>query len=165
MNESTKHILQETPSIGEGYTSGSSIVAHVSRKLSSLLLVELERVIKENSSLNLASWRALRGLSEIDSSSQKELVKFANIDQGQMSRALTDLEKKGFVSLQRSKEDKRSWRFSITTEGKSYYQQLSPLVDNFHQELTDSLTDSELETFVRLSARVADIVTEKYSDN
>ena len=155
MNELTKEILKNTPAIGSGYTEGTSLVAHISYKLSGLLLIELERLIKDNSDLNLASWRALRGLSKIDSSSQKDLVKFANLDQGQMSRALTHLESKGFVTSKRSEEDKRSRHFSITDEGKSYHQQLSPVIDSFHQTLTDALTESELETFVQLSAKVA----------
>ncbi|MEO9275202.1 MarR family transcriptional regulator [Marinomonas sp. 5E14-1] len=165
MNKPTQQILDDLPSIGGGYTPGTSLVTHISYKLSSLLLLELESLIKNNSSLNLASWRALRGLSTIESSSQKELVQFANVDQGQMSRALTDLEKKGFVISQRSKEDKRSWRFSITEEGQLYHTQLSPIVDSFHQELTNSLTASELETYVQLSAKVAAIVVNKRPEN
>jgi len=165
MNKSTQQVLESLPSIGGGYTPGTSLATHVSYKLSSLLLLELESLIKNNSNLNLASWRALRGLSTIESSSQKELVQFANVDQGQMSRALTDLEKKGLVISQRSKEDKRSWRFSITEEGQSYHATLSPIVDSFHQELTNSLTESELETYVRLSAKVAAIVVNKRLEN
>lgn len=163
MNKSIQTILQNTPSIGRGYTAGTSIVNHVSYKLSSLLLLELEGLIKNNSDLNLASWRALRGLSTFGSASQKELVKFANLDQGQMSRALTDLEKKGFVTSQRSLEDKRSWRFSITEDGLAYHEQLSPMIDTFHQGITNTLTESELETFVHLSAKVANRVKENDS--
>jgi DNA-binding MarR family transcriptional regulator len=155
MKKSIQDILESTPSIGGGYTTGTSLVTHVSHKLSNLFLLELERLIKNNSTLNLASWRALRGLSTIDCSSQKGLIQFANLDQGQMSRALTDLEKKGFVTSQRSQQDKRSWSFSITKEGLSYHDKLSPLIDRFHQELTVALTESEIETFVSLSAKVA----------
>ncbi|WOD08604.1 hypothetical protein [Marinomonas sp. GJ51-6] len=86
MNESIQSILQNTPSIGKGYTPGTSLATHVSYKLTNLFLVEIERLIKDNSDLNLASWRALRGLSTLDISSQKELVKYSSFDQGQMSR-------------------------------------------------------------------------------
>lgn len=158
MKDSIQTILDNTPSISAGFTPGTSLVSHISYKLSTLLLSELEQLIKQNSDLNIASWRALRGLATFNSASQKELVKFANVDQGQMSRALTFLEKKGFVQSQRSEQDKRSWCFSITDAGLEYHQQLSLLIDNFHQQLTDSLSESELETYIRLSAKVAKVV-------
>lgn len=165
MNESIQSILQNTPSIGKGYTPGTSLATHVSYKLTNLFLVEIERLIKDNSDLNLASWRALRGLSTLDISSQKELVKYSSFDQGQMSRALTSLEKQGFVSSQRSQEDRRSWHFAITAEGRAYHEKLSPLIDNFHQTLISALTEEELETFVRLNAKIATAITTQLSDN
>ncbi|TCS38802.1 MarR family winged helix-turn-helix transcriptional regulator [Reinekea marinisedimentorum] len=165
MNTSIQDILEKTPSIGRGHTPGTSVVTHVTNKLSNLLLSELECLIKNNSDLNLASWRALRGLSTFGSSSQKELVIFANVDQGQMSRALSDLEKKGFVTSQRSVHDKRTWSFSITKRGISYHKKLSVIIDNFHDELTAALTESELETFVSLSAKVAKAATKNHSNN
>lgn len=165
MNESIQQILEDTPSLSTGFTAGTSLVTHVSHKLSSLLLLELEFLIKNNSELNLASWRALRRVSTFENPSQKELVKFANVDQGQMSRALSDLEKKGFVISQQLEQDKRKRRFSITDSGKSYHQQLNLIIDDFHQELTSSLTESELETFIKLSANVAKTVTLKQAQN
>jgi len=160
MSKATKQIIESTVSIGAGFTEGTSIVTHITAKLSNLLLLELERLLKSNSELNLASWRALRGLTHFENASQKELVQFANVDQGQMSRALTFLEKKGFVRSQRSTKDKRSWCFSITQAGLTYHSTLSPIVDNFHQNITEALTEEELATFVRLSAKVANCVTE-----
>jgi len=163
MKDSQQDLLASTLSVSNGYTPGTSLATHVSHKLSSLVLLEIERLIKGNSDLNLASWRALRGLSMIEGSSQKELIKFANFDQGQMSRALSDLEKKGYVKSERSKQDKRSWHFSITESGQLAHDQLSPIIDEFHQVLTDALTDAELETFVKLSEKVSTAVTKQYS--
>ncbi|MGO3344493.1 MAG: MarR family winged helix-turn-helix transcriptional regulator [Marinomonas sp.] len=159
--KSIQELFSQTPFIRDSHTPGTSLVLHVSNRLSYLLVVEIERLLKDNSCLNLASWRALRGLSEIGSSSQKELVKFANIDQGQISRALNDLEKKGFVSAQPSERDRRIRIFSITTQGESYREKLSPIIDGFHQKLNQALTDEELESFLTASAKIAAIVSPK----
>jgi len=154
-------IFSEAPLFKDTYTKGTSLVMHVSHKLSHLITVEIDRLIKENSTLNLSRWRTLRMLSELGTSSQKELVKAANIDQGQVSRALTYLENESYVTSASSERDKRIRLFSITEQGEAYRAELSPIIDGFHQKLDNQLSAQELDTFLKACTNIVKSINTK----
>lgn len=144
------------PLISNGVTPGTSIAMHVSQRLAKLTMSEFDRLIKENSELTLASWRVLLALHLMGRSSQKEVVQFCYLDQGQVSRALKVLEDKNFVISGESSQDRRSRVFSITQEGESYRNNLQPKIDEFHQRLTNALTEEEIQTYSAIACKIAD---------
>jgi DNA-binding MarR family transcriptional regulator len=146
----------DNPLIGNSVTPGTSVAMHVSQRLAKLTISEFERLIKENSELTLASWRVLLALHQMGSSSQKEVVQFCYLDQGQVSRALRFLEDKHFVSSGESLQDRRSRVFSITPEGEVYRQNLQPKIDEFHQRLTNALTEEEIQIYSAIALKIAD---------
>jgi DNA-binding MarR family transcriptional regulator len=139
----------------EGFTDGTCLSMHINQRLSRLLLNQLETLIKDNSSLNLVSWRALLCLSQLGGSPQKAMIDFARVDQAQMSRALTSLEKSGYVQSAQSSSDRRSRVFTITQTGESYRKLLSPKIDAFHQSITTALTPEENALYQKLSLKIA----------
>jgi DNA-binding MarR family transcriptional regulator len=147
--------LLENQQIGSGYTPGTSVALHVNHRLAKLTLSEFEGLIKNNSDLTLASWRVLVALHQMGRSSQKLVVEFCRLDQGQVSRALRFLEGKDFVRSGESDLDRRSRVFSITPLGEEYRQGFQPIVDEFHERMSASLTDEELQLYINISTKIA----------
>ncbi|TBR41973.1 MarR family transcriptional regulator [Marinomonas agarivorans] len=137
------------------YTPNTSLAVQVNHRLAKLTFSELEKVIKENSELNIAKWRVLVVLHHIGSCSQKSIVESSKLDQAQISRALKVLENENFVHSHPSLRDKRSRVFSITSKGNECRAALQSKVDKYHQRITDCLTEEELQLYVSLSTKIA----------
>ena len=148
----------DNPLIFDGHTPGTSVAMHLNQRLAKLVLSEFERLIKDSSELTLASWRVLLALHQMGSSSQKVIVNFCHLDQGQVSRALKHLEDKKFVLSEKLEGDRRSRSFSLTPEGDTYRKNLQPKIDEFHQCLTDSITEEELKSYTAITSKIADAV-------
>lgn len=144
--------------ITSGLTPGTSLAMHISQRLAKLTIAEFERLIKENSELTLASWRVLLALHNMSRASQKEVIQFCGLDQGQVSRALRFLEEKNYVNNDESPKDRRSRVFSLTQEGIEYREQLQPKIDQFHQQLTNALTEEELKVYSVITCKLAKAV-------
>ena len=150
------NISLDNPLISDGFTPGTSVAMHLNQRLAKLIMSEFERLIKEISELTLASWRVLLALHQMGSSSQKVIVEFCYLDQGQVSRALRFLEEKKFVFSGESEQDRRSRLFSLTSEGQAYRKNLQPKIDAFHQRLNDALTEEEIKIYSVITSKIAD---------
>lgn len=154
--------IEENPLIGSSFTPGTSVAMHVNHSLAKLTMSVLENLIKDNSELTLAVWRVLLTLHLMGTSSQKDIVQFSWLDQAQASRALKLLKEKGLVRSEESSQDKRSRLFSITENGEKYRQTLQPIVDEFHQRLTDCLTEEEIQLYISINAKIANAAVKKF---
>jgi len=71
-----------------------------------------------------------------------------------ITRLIDRLEKKGFVHRDRSPEDRRQVVCRIAPRGAAKLKALDPVVNATDQDALESLTDSEVETLIRLMNKI-----------
>lgn len=134
------------------WTSPAAMAAH---RLSRLLLSEMDNLLKSNSELSLAGWRVISRIGELGKVSQKELVEYSWIEQAQVSRALSVLEKRGYLTYVSSEKDRRIKLYSLTREGEEYRKNLAPIIAGHHKQITEALTTDEMTSFLDMCERIA----------
>lgn len=75
---------------------------------------------------------------------QQELVEQSGRDKAQITRLLKELEIKGFISRQKDKTDKRSFRVHLTEKGNDAFVELKQHEDVIMRKLLAGFTENEL---------------------
>jgi len=143
---------------------GASIVSMATHRLSRLLRSELGELLNQQSEIGLPGWRICIGLASRGEITQKELVDYTKIEQGQISRSLAYLEDAGLIASRRCDEDRRSRRFSLTAKGQDEIQRLLPSVTVYCDAVDQALTEEELKLFLSMAERIAAAATPAYED-
>ncbi len=94
--------------------------------------------------LNIAEWRLVAILAERDGLSQLDLGTATRMDKVTVSRASASLAERGLVRRSPNLGDKRSHLLSLTTEGHSLYQQVSPKALAFEDAILQDFKPAEV---------------------
>ena len=78
---------------------------------------------------------------------QKDLEKIFSVRRSTMTEILNLMEKKGFIVRAPDETDKRLKRIVPTEEAKRYDKKIREAFDRFENDLTDGLSDEELDAF------------------
>lgn len=78
--------------------------------------------------LTAMQWRPLLLISHKEIDTPAELARAMHVDTGAMTRTLDRLEAKGFLTRQRSLEDRRVVKVALTTAGKEAIEQILPVI-------------------------------------
>lgn len=114
--------------------------------LSTLLLrVSTRRYLLEHE-ISLSEWRVLTMLVRCGSGTTRALRDASNMDKGQMSRALLELEKRKLV--QRSHDEAHELRhvLTVTEKGRQLYRRIMPNARRAQMTLLKQLTVDERKT-------------------
>lgn len=111
-----------------------------------------ERLNRDLETLDLtgSQWTVMSILSTGDGCSPATIAEKMQIDRSAASRLADRLEKKGLVSRQVDEKDRRSVRVVISEPGEMMISYMNQAVEKHQQQILDSLSDSEAETFKRL---------------
>ncbi len=99
-------------------------------------------------------WRLLAALMETDSMRSSALAEKIELDRVRTSRAMQEMEQRGFIVRQPELGNARYVRVSITAQGRAVYEGLWPLVRAHHLRLMEVLSDQEAALFEELLARL-----------
>ncbi|ALO44597.1 MarR family winged helix-turn-helix transcriptional regulator [Pseudoalteromonas phenolica] len=113
-------------------------LVHLANKVSD----DFARVYKEEANLTTPQWRVMAHLAQ-ESFTAKQLTDLARIDKSTLSRAIKQLETRGFVELRADESDKRSKVLILTNEGCEVYSKLSILAKSWEKSLLKHLTEDE----------------------
>ncbi len=138
---------------------GASIISMATHRLSRLLRSELGEVLNQQSDIGLSGWRISVGLASHGEITQKELVEFTKIEQGQISRSLAFMEGAGLIASRRCDDDRRSRRFSLTEKGRAEFERLLPSVTIYCNAVDQALSADELKLFLSMAERIASAAT------
>ena len=94
--------------------------------------------------LNLARWRTIALLALSDRSTFGDLADYSWSDRGDLSRALRRLEQDGLVLRQNNPDDRRSFHFSLTEEGRRIYGAFSADWKGVERELESLFDEADL---------------------
>jgi Transcriptional regulators len=91
-------------------------------------------------------WAVLNRLWDEDGVTQKELAEKTAKDQPNTGRILEKLEKKGFISRQSDKKDRRILLVFLTPKGREFREEMIAGAMEVLQRARKDITDDEMET-------------------
>ena len=97
---------------------------------------------------------ALAKLAEVGDTSQNQLGQLVAMDAATIKGVIDRLKARGLVALSRDDGDKRRLVVSITPQGRSTVDSLLPLAAVITRETTSPLNAREIETLMRLLAKI-----------
>ena len=120
--------------------------AQVARKKASML--------SSITRFNIGEWRIVSGLYNLGTCTQKVLVDLTGDDQGQISRSLVQLKKRGLVRSEKSLKDRRAINFELTKKGLQLVEVAQPEMNRYFERIANALTDQEKAIFIALASRL-----------
>jgi DNA-binding MarR family transcriptional regulator len=135
--------------------AGTSPVPMAAYRLSRLLRTALGELLSRDGELGLVAWRICLALSHNNEISQKALVEFTDMEQGQVSRAMRLMEERGLIESMRSREDGRVRLFRLNDKGWDHFNRVLPAVTKFYRSVDRVLTPEEQAKYLDMSQRVA----------
>ncbi len=144
--------------------AGASLLSMTAHRLSRLLRYQIGDLLARHGELSLVDWRICVGLSQQQTITQKELVNFTKMQQGQVSRSLAVLEQRGLIRSSRCDRDKRARQFSMTDRGRVHFNRVLPAVAAYCEAIDQSLSPDEFEQFLEMAQRIAQASADTSSD-
>jgi DNA-binding MarR family transcriptional regulator len=102
-------------------------------------------ILEETAELTLPQWRVVAQLGLIGSGTVRSLADGAAVDRAEVSRAIQELTKLGFVERTENAADKRSPTFTLTDAGNKSFSSVRKPIGKFILHLVDDLDAGDLE--------------------
>jgi len=134
------HAVTESGLTVRGLT-GSGLTAQVPfrvSQLSSKLNAHAARILREKCGLSLVQWRILTLLTELGPS---------GMDAGLFSRNMRSLVDNGLIKSSPDKKDQRQARLSITSAGRTVFENSAPTMQARREALLEGVTEKEKKAF------------------
>lgn len=118
------------------------------------MLRDASRVYKSRRNpLTTPQWRSLGILANHEPLTATELCRISMLDKVAISRAIAQLQRRGFVTRQRIDGDRRARKINLTAAGWRYYNELVPDLRRQEDTLRAVLREGELERLYALLDR------------
>ena len=128
----------------------ANILSVAVQRASRLLKADLHKVLLSNSDLGLVDFRVLRYLDKVGAAAQKELVQGTLMEQAQVSRSLSSLEKRNMIKSGIFPNDRRVRLFSMLPRGRAAFEAVHPKVAQHNRGLTEHLSDDVQSQVLRI---------------
>jgi DNA-binding MarR family transcriptional regulator len=102
-------------------------------------------ILEETGKLTLPQWRVVAQLGLIATGTVRSLADGAAVDRAEVSRAIQELMKLGFVERTENAADKRSPTFALTEAGRKSFGAVRKPIGKFILHLVDGLDPEDLE--------------------
>lgn len=117
----------------------------------------LGRIYGEHFGIGIPEWRVVAQLGEFGKLTSRDIGELAQMHKTKVSRAVTELEKRGLVSRAENRQDRRESFVTLTPAGRRIYEQIVPLALGFEARWIEGIAPDELRAF----ERVLSILTER----
>jgi DNA-binding MarR family transcriptional regulator len=108
----------------------------------------------EDQELSFSQWTTLVALHDGRITTAGDLAHNICHDGGSLTRLIDQMEKRGFVSRQRSQKDRRSVTLALTPRGRALVEALAPRVMNFWNKLLSGFSHAEIDALIALLTRL-----------
>lgn len=102
-------------------------------------------------------WRVLFHLGRYGDMTAKEICQRARLHKTKVSRAVSALERRRFLTRTEMQDDRRWEMLSLTRPGQAAYQDLLQEAQDFQQNLVAQFTPTEAETLKKCLTRIAQL--------
>lgn len=103
----------------------------------------LSRLYSDRYGITNPEWRTLAALGQFGTMTSTEIGRHSRMHKTKVSRAVAELEAKGFVSRETSRADMRVAHLTLTPKGIETYRRLVPLALQFGDRLAGGLSAEE----------------------
>ncbi len=110
--------------------------------------VQGQHLLQIGGGLSIVEWRTLWDLHEVGPMTIRDLASIQRSDHSLLSRALPEMRRKGFVTMNRSAEDGRQTIVALTEAGRKAYEQAAPVMARRRAALREAFSEKELAEFV-----------------
>jgi DNA-binding MarR family transcriptional regulator len=110
----------------------------------------LGRIYGEHFGIGIPEWRVIAQLGEFGRLTSRDIGELAQMHKTKVSRAVTELERRGLVSRAENRQDRREAFVALTAAGKRVYEQIVPLALAFEARWTEGIAAEELKVFERV---------------
>lgn len=108
-----------------------------------------------------AQYNVLDILDKQGSKTTKELAEIRGISQAGISKLTKRLLEKGYITQERRKTDRRNYDIIISQMGKDFLTRSEKFRNKIMNLIGNTLTEEELDCFVRLCKKITDSYVEK----
>jgi DNA-binding MarR family transcriptional regulator len=116
-----------------------------------------------DSPVTLTQARVLFEIKERPHCMAKDLMELLCIDRGYLSRLLTKLEKRGWVSREVSQEDRRVRSLRLTEDGKSLVDELERRSESQLEHIIEPLSSAEMTELLGAMERIKLLLSQHHS--
>lgn len=110
----------------------------------------LGRIYGEHFGIGIPEWRVVAQLGEFGKLTSRDIGELAQMHKTKVSRAVSELEKRGLVSRSENRQDRRESFVTLTPAGKRIYGQIVPLALGFEARWIEGIAPEELKVFERV---------------
>lgn len=124
------------------------LIAKIMDRLTIRQLLELD-------GMTYAEWRVLARIAAMkDGGTAAQVVELAWVDNAEVSRAISALERKGLLERRKNPSDRRTSILALTADGKARYAETLQRRSRFHERLLRGLSTEERATLDDLLGRI-----------
>jgi DNA-binding MarR family transcriptional regulator len=127
---------------------------HQLNVLSSLMSQALSRVYGRRYGIGIPEWRVLVTLGQYGVMTGKAVGEQTHMHKTKVSRAVTQLERRKFVSRRVNRQDLREAFISLTPGGRAVYEEAAPIALDFMNKLTEVVPPADRAAFDRALAQL-----------
>jgi DNA-binding MarR family transcriptional regulator len=124
--------------------------------VSNLVSQALSRVYARRYRIGVPEWRVLVTLGQYGVMTGKDIGAHSHMHKTKVSRAVAVMEKRKLVSRRINRDDMRESFLSLTTSGRAMYEEVAPHALDFARRLTDILSTSDRDAFIRALQKITD---------
>jgi DNA-binding MarR family transcriptional regulator len=99
----------------------------------------LAKVYSERFGLDIPGWRVIATLGQFGQGTAKAIGDHSHMHKTKVSRAVMELEKRGFVARSSNPQDKREAFLALTPRGEAVYREIIPLAQAYQKALMQAL--------------------------
>src|ERR1700744_5316975 len=134
------------------YTMRNS-VGYLMRMCTNRLLPQMEALFQDQE-LTFSQWTTLVALHDGRITTASDLAHNICHDAGSLTRLIDQMEKRGLVTRQRSKQDRRVVTLGLTGRRRALVEALAPRVMHFWNKLLSGFSHAEIDTLIALLTRL-----------
>ena len=128
-------------------------VGYLMRMSINRVLPQMEALF-QHEELTFSQWTTLVALHDGRITTAGDLAHNICHDAGSLTRLIDQMEKRGLVTRQRSKEDRRVVTLGLTPRGRALVEALAPRVMNFWNKLLVGFSHAEIDTLIALLTKL-----------
>lgn len=136
-----------------------SFVSYKLARVQNRLNAQAAGLLRAHSELSLTEWRVISLASLLGETTATAMAREAEMDKGQISRAIKGLLSAGYLTSQNNARDARQSLLQLSKKGEAVYDRLINVMRQRQRDLTLGIEDAELEAFYRVLEKLEGNIT------
>ena len=128
-------------------------LGYLTRRVQNLTNPQAEAIFADRD-LTFTQWISLMGLSEGVAETSADLARHLNHDAGAVTRIVDQLEERGLIRRERSRQDRRVVKLTLTPQGRKVARMFVPPIVDFWNGVMEEFSHAETTQLIALLTRL-----------